>query len=345
MVSDMATLGYSPDELAGNDAFELIHPSDREGVKSVFSEMLANPSIDREVEYRIRASDGEYRWTEARGSNYPDDPLINGVMVTIRDVTERKHREEELEGTNELLDEFARVVSHDVATPLGVIENKARLIEITQDTSHAADIYEATERVQSLIDDLEALAREGKQVGDVGTVGLASVARDAWEMIESPHGELVVEDSTVIDADRGRLQQLLENLLVNAVEHSDHDDTSVAISDGSGQRRRSTTASEPAQASTPGVTIRVGTFSEGFWVADDGPGIRADDRETVFEQGYTTADEGTGLGLAIVKRFVDGHGWTVTVTDSETGGARFEVWTNGRPGASKSGADTDISGS
>ena len=59
----------------------------------------------------------------------------------------------------------------------------------------------------------------------------------------------------------------------------------------------------------------------------------------------TVDDEWTGLGLAIVKRFVDGHGWTVTVTDSETGGARFEVWTDGRPGASKSGADTDISGS
>ena len=267
------------------------------------------------------------------------------VYTASVDITERKRREEELERTNELLDEFARVVSHDVATPLGVIENKARLIEITQDTSHAADIYEATERVQSLIDDLEALAREGKQVGDVGTVELASVARDAWETIKSPRGELVVESSTAIDADRGRLQQLLENLLVNAVEHSGHDDTSVAISDGSGQRRRSTAASEPARASTPGVTIRVGTFSEGFFVADDGPGIPADDRETVFEQGYTTADEGTGLGLAIVKRIADGHGWEVTVTDSETGGARFEVWTNGRPEASKSEADTDVSGS
>jgi nitrogen fixation/metabolism regulation signal transduction histidine kinase len=102
---------------------------------------------------------------------------------------------------------------------------------------------------------------------------------------------------------------------------------------------------EPARASTPGVTIRVGTFSEGFYVADDGPGIPADDRETVFEQGYTTADEGTGLGLAIVDRIADGHGWEVTVTDSETGGARFEVWTNGRPEASKSEADTDVSGS
>ena len=179
----------------------------------------------------------------------------------------------------------------------------------------------------------------------MGTVELASVARDAWETIKSPRGELVVESSTVIDADRGRLQQLLENLLVNAVEHSGHDDTSVAISDGSGQRRRSTAASEPARASTPGVTIRVGTFSGGFYVADDGPGIPADDRETVFEQGYTTADEGTGLGLAIVDRIADGHGWEVTVTDSETGGARFEVWTNGRPEASKSEADTDVSGS
>jgi signal transduction histidine kinase len=248
-------------------------------------------------------------------------------MVTVRDVTERKHREEELERKNELLDEFAKVVSHDVAAPLGVIKTKIRLIEITEDTSHTEDIYEATERVQSMIDELEALAREGNQVGDTGIVDLASVSRDAWETVESPRGTLIIEDSTAIEADRGRLQQLLENLLTNAVEHGSTK-TDVAIGDGSGGSKRSPSASEPNRADTDGVTIQIGTFPVGFYVADDGPGIPAGDRDAVFEQGYTTNEEGTGLGLAIVQRIAAGHDWTVTVAESEAGGARLEIRTD-----------------
>jgi len=62
---------------------------------------------------------------------------------------------------------------------------------------------------------------------------------------------------------------------------------------------------------------------EGFYVADDGPGIPEADRGDVFESGYTTSDDGTGFGLAIVERVSDAHGWTVDVTDAESGGARF----------------------
>jgi signal transduction histidine kinase len=58
---------------------------------------------------------------------------------------------------------------------------------------------------------------------------------------------------------------------------------------------------------------------------DDGPGIPADERETVFDSGYSTADSGVGLGLAIVKEIVQAHGWTVEITRSEHGGTRFEI--------------------
>lgn len=62
----------------------------------------------------------------------------------------------------------------------------------------------------------------------------------------------------------------------------------------------------------------------GFYVADDGPGIPPDEQKKVFEHGYTTASGGTGIGLVIVRRIADAHGWTVNVTDSADGGARFE---------------------
>ncbi len=219
-------------------------------------------------------------------------------VVLLYDVSERERRKRDLEAKNEFLDEFARVVSHDVATPLGVIENKAHLVEVTGDPSHAADIYEATERVQALVDELRDLAEEGVKVGETAPVEVETVAREAWATVETGEATLTVESSRAIEADRGRLAQLFENLFHNAVEHA---------------------------SDTAPVAVTVGTDDVGFFLADDGSGIPAGRREQVFEQGHTTTEGGSGLGLAIVRRIAEGHGWTVAATESEGGGARFEV--------------------
>jgi signal transduction histidine kinase len=63
----------------------------------------------------------------------------------------------------------------------------------------------------------------------------------------------------------------------------------------------------------------------GFYVADDGPGILEDEREDVFDVGYSTSADGNGFGLSIVARIAEAHGWSVAVTESDDGGARFEI--------------------
>ena len=63
----------------------------------------------------------------------------------------------------------------------------------------------------------------------------------------------------------------------------------------------------------------------GFYVEDDGPGIPPGDRDAVFEWGYSSTLEGTGFGLAIVREVAEAHGWSVSATESDAGGARFEV--------------------
>ncbi|MFC7165802.1 sensor histidine kinase [Halospeciosus flavus] len=75
----------------------------------------------------------------------------------------------------------------------------------------------------------------------------------------------------------------------------------------------------------PAVTVDVGVTPTGFYVADDGSGLSAEERENLFDAGYTTASRGTGFGLAIVQRIADGHGWDVDVDESAAGGARFDV--------------------
>ena len=73
------------------------------------------------------------------------------------------------------------------------------------------------------------------------------------------------------------------------------------------------------------VTVTVGNLADGFYVADDGPGLPESDRDRIFESGFTTDDEGTGFGLSIVSEIAEAHGWTVAAADGADGGARFEI--------------------
>jgi signal transduction histidine kinase len=107
---------------------------------------------------------------------------------------------------------------------------------------------------------------------------------------------LNVEAEVTIRADGSSLQQLFENLYRNAVEYGGDD-----------------------------VIVRVGEMNDGFFVADTGPGIPESERENIFEAGYSTTDNGTGFGLRIVNEIADAHGWEVAITESEEGGARFEI--------------------
>lgn len=101
-----------------------------------------------------------------------------------------------------------------------------------------------------------------------------------------------------VRADPSRLQQLVENLVRNAVEHGGDDVT---------------------------VTIGETDDGDGFYIADDGTGIPETMRAQVFQNGFSTIADGTGFGLAIVKEIADAHGWTMEVTESQSGGARFEI--------------------
>ncbi|MEZ3114524.1 sensor histidine kinase [Halobaculum sp. MBLA0147] len=214
-----------------------------------------------------------------------------------------RRRESELARQNERLEEFASVVSHDLRNPLNVATGQVELAAAAAETESATDrldaALEAHEQMETLIDDLLSLARHGRSVGETEPTEVAVLARREWP--DTADAALTVADGIgTVSADPSRLRELLGNLLRNALDHAGD-----------------------------GVHVEVGPLqSGGFYVADDGPGIDPGDREQVFERGFTTAAEGTGYGLAIVADVAAAHGWTVEVTDSESGGARFEVRTD-----------------
>jgi PAS domain S-box-containing protein len=217
----------------------------------------------------------------------------------------------ELTEQNDRLEEFAGIVSHDLQNPLHVAEGYLELAREECDSDHLDTVSGAHERMETLVDDLLTVAREGDEVRATEPMPLRAVAEECWKRVPTDGGRLVVETERPVRADRKRLEHLLENLLRNAVEH------------GSTGSRPS--ADDVTERDGESVTVTVGDLPDGFYVADDGAGIPADDREDVFETGYTTAEDGTGLGLDIVSQVADAHGWSVRVTESEDGGARVEV--------------------
>ena len=148
-----------------------------------------------------------------------------------------------------------------------------------------------------LLDQFEELSTGGTIGSEPETVGLRDVSEMAWTVVETEDAELTVTGDETFLAHRGQLQQLLENLFKNAVEHAG-----------------------------PDVTVSVGVLDDGgFFVEDDGPGIPRAERSRVFEMGESLDPDGAGVGLAICKRIADVHGWDIDVTDGAEGGARFEI--------------------
>ena len=108
----------------------------------------------------------------------------------------------------------------------------------------------------------------------------------------------------------------------------EHSSTSSPTHDDAAPADPPTAGSAVNGASAPDdgvtVTVTVGALDDGFYVADDGPGIPPEEREAVFESGYSTGGSGTGLGLSIVEQVAREHGWTVDLEEGADGGARFE---------------------
>ncbi|PSP28039.1 hybrid sensor histidine kinase/response regulator [Halobacteriales archaeon QH_2_65_14] len=252
------------------------------------------PDVSERVEMTLDA-DGRNPVFEYQLSPIVEDGAVRAVVVMSREITDRMAYERELERQNDRLEEFASVVSHDLRNPLQVARTRLALADEECDSEHLDDAVDAIDRSQALIDDLLTLAQEGEGVTDLEPVELGDVVERCWGNVETAGATLVADVDRTVSADRGRLQQLLENLFRNAVEHGPDD-----------------------------VTVTVGILADGFYVADDGPGIPESERETVFDAGYSTTS-GTGFGLVIVETIATAHGWDVRVTESDDGGMRVEL--------------------
>ncbi len=190
---------------------------------------------------------------------------------------------------------FVELVSHDLRNPLHVAHSSAELLESAED-ENVDRLDRSLDRIARLVEDGVTFVRQSAAEIEPAAVSFEAIARRAWPGGREPEGEHKLHldgespEGAYLRADADALKRLLSELFENAIEHG-----------------------------APPVTA--GRTADGFYVADEGPGI--DDPDRAFEPGYSETPAGTGLGLAIVREIARSHGWTVSIVDAD--GARIEV--------------------
>lgn len=277
-------------------------------VASAYGQQLANVlpevagQLDEDGEPLRVQVDGDPRYVNVTETPIGSTQAPSGRLLVFEDVTDQELYRRQLERQNERLESFASLISHDLRNPLTVAQGRVELAQETGDLDHLEPVDRALHRMEELIQSILSVARLGQPVEEREPVDIATLAREAWEMIPNETAEFVIRsEPPSVHGDSVRLKQLFENLYRNAIEHGGAN-----------------------------VTVTVGELpnTHGFFIEDDGPGIPEDERESVFKTGYSTTEDGTGFGLAIVKEVVEAHDWEIEISIGEDGGARFEIRTS-----------------
>ncbi|MFC7124820.1 PAS domain S-box protein [Halovenus rubra] len=296
------------------EAIDLYHPEDRATMQDAV-EQATTEGEPYDEEVRIVRPDGEVRWTRARGEPRYEDGEIVGVRGTFQDITEQKTRESQLRESNERLEQFAYVASHDLQEPLRTISNYTEILaeDYAEDLDEEAQrfidvVVTGSERMQSMINGLLDYSRVTTRGGEFEPVEteevIADTVADLEIMLDEHDGTVETGDLPTVEADGNQLHQVFQNLVKNALEHSGEDPATIEIRG----------SEEPNQYR--------------FEVEDDGPGIAESRQEKIFRifksgEQYQTQSQAKGLGLAICDNIVRRHGGEIWVESELDDGATF----------------------
>lgn len=306
-------LGYSKDELLKRRFIDFVHRDDRLKTKRCLAELARGQAVV-DFKNRYRAKDGAWHWLAWRSSPPDEDGLVYAVARDITDEVEAHEliarQSRELARSNADLEEFAYAASHDLQAPLRAISHLVRWIseDVPSDAGekvnrHLDELGAKVETMQQLVEDLLAYSRVGRVEEAPQAVDLNAMLEQIVDLIAPPEGFAVVApaDLPTLQADPTALQQVLRNLISNALAHHDADTGTVTLT--AVERDREWEIS----------------------VADDGPGIDPADIDRVFDR-FVRLDpgtEGTGMGLALVKKTVERGGGKVGVQSEPGKGSTF----------------------
>ena len=326
-------LGYEPGELSDKKEIwdKLVHPEDREFVSTMISSYItrAQPFV---LEFRLKCTDGSYKWISCRGKTYASgkEGKPHRVLGTHEDIQRQKQTEQELvkakeqaEESNRLKSAFLANMSHEIRTPINSIMGFSEILrdeELPRDEQKTLldIIYSRTNQLLHIINDIVDVSKiEANQlqlkfqhdyvndiIQKIYDIYLNELKINRKEQIVLKVNKGLAYKDSYIHTDPNRLQQIIDNLLGNALKH------------------------------TYKGTIEFGykLWSEGtllFYVMDTGIGIPPDQQKYIFERfrqgkdSISETNEGTGLGLTISKNLVGLLGGKMWMTSKEGHGSIF----------------------
>ena len=327
--SVLALLGYGSEELVGQHILDLVHPDDVGAAQRVFAEGVATGQGGGLLELQCRHKDGTYRSLEAIGRCLLDDPVVRGVVINARDVTERRSLERQLLQAQkmEAVGRLAGGIAHDFNNVLTAIFGYVGLLldglpTLSPLRPDIEEIRTAADRAAALTRQLLAFSR--KQVLQTRTLDLNELLTDIDKLLRRLLGEdidMVTKlDPTLgaVRADSGQLEQVVVNLAVNARD----------AMPGGGRLTIETRNAELDEAYTrEHAPVRPGSYVM-FALSDTGTGMSPETMVHMFEPFFTTkeAGKGTGLGLAMVYGIVKQSGGYVWCYSEIGHGTTFKVY-------------------
>jgi two-component system, LuxR family, sensor kinase FixL len=318
--------GRTSEQELGNGWAEGVHREDFNRCLEVY----ANSFDARQpftMEYRLRRSDGEYRWILDSGTpRFASDGAFLGFIGSCIDISERKlaeldaqrHRTELAHLSRvALMGEMSASLAHELNQPLTGIVSNAAAGQRFIDTGHVtlpelrellADISADGRRAGDVVRGIRNMVKKGETVRQ--QINLNDVVMNVVQIVQ-PDALLrscevktsLEQNLPAIEGDPIQLQQVLLNLVINAFD---------AMRDAPVVNRKV----EITTAWNGNGAIRTS-------VRDYGVGISEEARERLFDPFFTTKAEGLGMGLAIVRSIVESHAGTMAAENAEGGGALF----------------------
>jgi two-component system, sensor histidine kinase and response regulator len=319
-------LGYKPEELMNISVIEtLIHPDDRENTLKGLHEIVDGRGVGG-AQYRHRHKNGHWVYLEAFGTNQLDNPAVQGVVLNVRDITERKkielalqESEARLEALNAAKDKFFSIIAHDLKSPFtSILGFSELLVEQLQEKDYedighyATGIQLSAQRTLDLLTNLLEWSRSqtGRMEFSPKQTDMVRLVKEVARLAENSAKQkgivLYWELPPVLPvyADKAMVSTILRNLITNGIKFT-----------------------------RPGGGVKISACYDEenvvVSVSDTGTGIKQENLEKLFKMGENTStpgtykEQGTGLGLLLCKEFVEKHGGNIWAESEAGNGSTF----------------------
>ncbi|HEU4551980.1 MAG TPA: chemotaxis protein CheB [Chitinophaga sp.] len=339
--------GLHYDEALGNEWLKVVHEDDRQRLLNTWEKAARNKS-DFDCEVRIRVAGGDFRWNllRAKARTSEKDQLVSWV-ITNMDVHEQKVMNEvleekvekrtrqlqeinrELESSNNDLQLFASVASHDLQEPLRKIHMFSKMVKdkhesnLPQETLvYLNKIMQSAMRMKALVNNILHFSKlsadsSGFEITDINQV-VREVREDFEVIIKEKNATIIANDICPIEVIRSHIHQVFQNLVGNALKFNRPGVPPVIRIEACRVAARSFDAPEDDNGRWCRIEIR-----------DNGIGFNEQFKNRIFDlfQRLNSKDkyEGTGIGLAIVKKIIEKHNGLITADSIEGEGSIFTL--------------------